>query len=100
MSLKEKINREMVFSKEILDRAREIFQELPAEKKSVLRYDYIIERLERQRLWNVFEEIKKTTFECENKHDHQNMDEMDALEHFKKYHEKIMSIINQGSGAS
>jgi len=96
MSLKEKINLEMVFPKEILDQAREIFKALPAEKKSVLRYEYIIERLERQRLWTLVKEVKKTTIECDNNYDYDNMDEMDALEHFQKYHEKMMSIINQG----
>ena len=96
MSLKEKINIEMVFPKEILDHAREIFQELPAEKKSILRHNYIIERLERQRLWNLVIELKKTILECENNHDHDNMDEMDTLEHFQKYHEKLMTIIYTG----
>ncbi|HUW44804.1 MAG TPA: hypothetical protein VMW50_03320 [Dehalococcoidia bacterium] len=94
MSLKEKILSEMVFPNEIIDQARETFKALPSEKKSVLRYEYIVERLERQRLWNLVAELKKTILECDNNYDHDNMDEMDALEHFQKYHEILMSIIS------
>ena len=83
----------MVFPNEIIDQARETFKALPSEKKSVLRYEYIVERLERQRLWTLVAELKKTILECDSNY-RGNMDEMDALEHFQKYHEILMSIIS------
>lgn len=93
MRLKEKIEFEMVFPKEILDEAKNIFKALPSEKQSVLQHNYIIERLERKRLWDLVKEIKEITVEYEDNYDHQNMDEFDALKHFMNYHEKMISII-------
>lgn len=95
MSLKEKINYEMVFPKEILKEANEIFKELPVGLKSILRHHLIIEKLERQRLWKLFEEIKSLTLKIDADYDYNAMDEMDALQHFQDYHTKLMSIINK-----
>ena len=95
MSLKEKINYEMVFPKEILKEANEIFKALPSEKKSILMNKYLIERLERKRLWDMIEEIKKVTATCEKDYDYDGMDEMDQLDHFQKYHEVMITILSQ-----
>ena len=95
MTLKEKINMEMVFPREIINQTNEIFKALPSEKKSILRHDYILEKLERQRLWKMVEEIKIMTATCENDFDYDGMDEMDQLDHFKKYHEAMITIISK-----
>ena len=41
----------------------------------------------------ILEEIKKITIECDSSFDSNEMDEFDALEHFQRYHEKIMSLL-------
>ncbi len=95
MNLKKKIEFEMVFPKEILSEANEIFKALPSEKKSILMNKYIIERLERKRLWEIMEEVKKLTSTYEADFDYDGMDEMDQLDHFQKYHESMITIFSK-----